>query len=501
MGFFMGSCASPTADVNLAPIYLRSSTPDWQTVEIMGGIGRFKEDQGTTTWALNPLFWRQRRPDGHVEADFLALLGRYEYVPGRDRSKTRLFPLFWYESERRPDGVQDTDWMAFPFFAGGSSSDGEEDYFAVFPFYGKLKNWLTWDEVTFILFPIFARTKKEPGVTHTHWLWPFYGRKEGAATGWHLWPFYGTSARPGKSNRTYVLWPFWNKSVENKNHPEERRSWFLFPLMGRTEQGDYVATTFFWPFLGRAERPSTDYYSWAVWPILKFEEGGNDATGQPSQRKVKRFWPFYLHYEDEQTSYSSWLVPIFWKRHDEFGDMERDGYYAVPLWWQLKTKRFDDVDGDGSPDVTSTETLTRFWPFFANQAEQDFWDLSADEPQPLAVEDGSHGHTEAPYFGEAVARNFTRPLAVWQQHQQEPKSPKVERAFLGLYHSIESGGHRRWSIPILGGQWTEPNGARHHSYLFGLLRWQSGGSNAGLQTPAFPGPGWPDLRRRQPEAP
>ena len=181
--------------------------------------------------AVNPLFWRQRRPDGHVEADFLSLLGRFEYVPDRNRSKTRLFPLFWYESERRPDGVQDTDWMLLPFFAGGSSSDSKEDYFAFFPFFGKLKNWLTWDEVNFALFPIYAKTEKAPGIKTTHWMWPFYGRHEGAATGWNLWPFYGTYERSGRSKRSYVLWPFWNQSTENLNHPEPRRSWFLFPQM------------------------------------------------------------------------------------------------------------------------------------------------------------------------------------------------------------------------------------------------------------------------------
>ncbi len=504
IGFAISGCASPTADVNLAPIYLRSSTPEWQTVEVAGGLARFREDHGTTTWAVNPLFWRQRRPDGHVEADFLALLGRYEYVPGRDRSKTRLFPLFWYESERLPDGVQDTDWMVFPFFAGGSSSDGKEDYFAFFPFYGKMKGWLTWDEVEFILFPIYARTEKSPGFsnaegerapgyTTTHWMWPFYGRQTGTAHGWNLWPIYGTFERPGRSQRSYILWPFWIEQTEELNKPEPRHSWFLFPLMGRVEQGDYVATTYLWPFLGRAERPSTNYYSWSLWPILKFEDGGVDDQGLPNQKKVKRILPFYLHYEDEHTEYSSWMFPLFWKRHDEFGKMERDGWYALPLWWKLKTKRFDDLDGDGVPEQTATETLTRLWPFYAHQAEQDHYDLNSG--QPLTDEEGRHGHMEAPYFGEALARNLTRPLAIWQSHQQEPTSPVVERAFLGLYHSVEADGHKRWSMPLIGGQWTEPNGTKHHSYLFGLLRWKSGGDDNGIQAPAFPGPGWPDLRR------
>lgn len=497
IGLLSGGCASPTADVNLAPIYLRSSTPEWQTVELAGGLARFREDHGTTTWAVNPLFWRQRTPDGNVEADFLFLLGRFEHSAERNRYKTRLFPLFWYESELLYGGIQNTDWMAFPFFAGGSSSDGSEDYFAFFPFYGKMKGWLTWNEVEFIMFPFYVRTEKDPGYTTQHWLWPFFGRQSGSAHGWNFWPFYGTFERPGKSKRKYIMWPFWIESTELLNHPEARHSWFLFPFVGRIEQGDYVATTYLWPFLGRAERPSTNYYSWSLWPLLKFEDGGMDDQGLPSKKKVKRILPFYLHYEDEHTSFSSWMYPLFWKRRDEFGNMERDGYYALPFWWRLDTKRYDDLNGDGTPEHTSTETLTRVWPFFAQRKEQDHFDLSQNQEMiPLDPELGLHGHTEAPYFGEALARNLTRPLALWQRHQEEPQSPVVERAFLGLYHSVESDGHKRWSMPVLGGQWTEPNGVKHHSYLFGLLRWQSGGENSGIQAPAFPGPGWPDLRRQ-----
>jgi hypothetical protein len=482
-GAMVGGCASPTSDVNLAPLYLRATAPEWQTVEAFGGLARFREDGSNITWALSPLIWKEKDEDGKTRADYLAMLGRYEYSPDRDRTAIRLLPLLWYEGEVRPDGVYDSDWLLLPFFAGGSSSDGEEDYFAFFPFFGKFKNWLMYDEVRFFLFPLWARTKKSNGTVSSHFLWPFFGYQSGHGQGWNFWPFYGTYEVPGLLRRNYVLWPFFNHADEYLNKPQPRHSWFLFPIYGRTEQGDSVATTFLWPFISRAERPSTDYYNWSLWPLIKFEEGGLDDSGRPNPRKVHRVLPFYMHFEDKQSDFTSWLFPIFWRRHDEFGKMERDSWYAVPLWWRLKTKRFDDLDGDGLPDQTSVETITRFWPFLGVKNT-----VETDGTRP-------EHHIEMPYFSEAVSRNFTRPLAFWQEHQYRKDGPKIERALLGLYYSIRSGGHHRWSIPILGGQWTEPDGTRHHSYLLGLLRWQSGGPEAGMQAPAFPGPGWPDLHR------
>ncbi len=474
-----GACASPSSDIDLAPLYQRTTAPDYQRVEMLGGLARYEEDAGRTLWALNPLLWRERRPDGRVQADYFMLLGRYEFMPERNRTWTRLVPFLWYRSERRPDGVQDTDWALLPFFLGGSSSDGKEDSFAFFPFYGHLRDWLTFEDARFFLFPLWAKTRKPGGTESTHWLWPFFGRSSGRGQGWHLWPFYGEFEVPGRQRRSYLLWPFWQESETDLHKPNPRRSWFLFPLYGKTEQGDFEAVTFLWPFFGRSSRPSTEYSSWQLWPLLKFESGGHDLQGQPLLRRLARFLPFYLHFEDQHTEFTSWVWPFFWRRHDEYGGQVTDGTYAVPLWWHLRTKRYQDVDGDGQPEEVGEEVLTQSWPLFAKQDYSD-----------------GRRHFETPYLGKVIARNLTNPLALWQSHQREAGSDatKVERAFLGLYHSVRSGGHHRWSVPVVGGVWTEPDGTRHHSWLFGLLRWRSG-SGGGLERPAFPGPGWPDLHR------
>lgn len=494
----VGACASPSADLNVAPFYLRSTVPGIQRTEMLGGLARYEEADGASRWALNPLLWRERRADGSVQADFALMLGRYEHQPERNRTRTRIFPLFLFETERRPDGVQDTDWFLLPFFAGGSSSDGEEDFFAFFPFFGTLKNFLAWEEVRFVLFPLWARTQKQTGTQSTHWLWPFFGRSTGRGEGWRFWPFYGTWQVPGRERSRYVMWPFWTESETNLAGPHPRRSWFLFPFYGRTEQDDYRAVTWLWPFLGRAERPSTGYSSWAFWPFLKFEEGGTGELGEPNPRKLQRILPFYVHFEDEQTEWSAVLWPIFWSRQDRFGDIERDADYVLPLWWSWRTKRYDSLNPrDPDRKLIQIEEVRRLWPFAAWRriTPVDPEAPRADPAEAVQPELVEGDRVEAPYLGEQLARNLTRPLALWQSHEYRPDGPRLERAFLGLYHSLQASGHRRWSIPVLGGQWTQPDGTRHHAYLFGLVRWRSGPAGRAWQAPAFPGPGWPELHQ------
>ncbi|MCH2101437.1 MAG: hypothetical protein MK209_05910, partial [Planctomycetes bacterium] len=251
------------------------------------------------------------------------------------------------------------------------------------------------------------------------------------------------------------------------------------------------------PFFGRAERPSTGYHSWSAWPFLKFEEGGRDGAGSPNPRKVRRILPFYVRYESESTEWTALMFPLFWKRQDHFSNIETDAHYALPLWSSWTTKRYDNMDPNADRKLVQIEEYRRLWPFAAWRR---ITKVDLDAPV-IATEDMLHpeeiegDQLEAPYLGEQLARNLTRPLALWQNREYQPQGPRLERGFLGLYHSLKTEGHHRWSIPIIGGQWNEPDGTRHHAYLFGLLRWRTGPNGRNWQAPAFPGPGWPEIHR------
>lgn len=469
----VSACAAPDSEIHAAPFFSRHTIPGYDYAEAFGGILRYGEKDQATTWALSPLVWRREHESGEVEADFLYPLGRYEHDPDRPRTFARLFPIFWREAEVRPDGIEDIDWSVLtPFFWGGSSSDDLENYFAFWPIFGTLRDFLTYDEVSFLFWPFYLSNRKDERES-THILWPFFGWVEGSEQGWHIWPLYGRAEVPGKYKRSYFLWPLAHFS-ENKldqEHPEH--GWLVVPLGGEIRQDDYVATTALWPIFGWASRPSTGYRSWQVWPFLKFESGGKNE-----KRQLSRVLPFWLHFEDEDTEYTSYMWPLIWVREDRFGDIRKDSFYAVPFYWQTRTLR----KVEGEEEVL--ETGERLWPFIRNYEDS------------LGREDFA---TLAPGFdpilnSKALSRNLGFLFEIWAGRADGTHGTRERRAFLNLYHSMEAAGHKRWSIPFLGGQWTEPDGTTHTSLFLGLLRFKSG-PDGGLEEPAFPGPGWPDLHK------
>ncbi|RMH01969.1 MAG: hypothetical protein D6702_10060 [Planctomycetota bacterium] len=462
----LAACAAPDAEIHLAPLFSRHTAPGYDRAEAAGGILRREEDEDGRTWALSPLVWHRRDPGGQIEADFLYPFGRYEEDPDRPRTYARLFPIFWREAETRPDGVVDRDWMLFPLFGGGSS-DGREDYLALFPLIGRTRNFLTYDEWSFVLWPLWSRTEKD-GRRHTQILWPLFGWRSGnGAAGWHAWPVYGRSELAGKYRRSWFLWPVFRRTDEGLDRRHPLHGWLLMPLGGRIREGDYTATTVLWPVFGWAERPSTGYSAWRVWPLLKFES--KPSAGQ----ELGQVLPFWLHFRSEATEYGSILWPIFWWRHDTIDGRETTSFLAAPIWFASRTRH-----PDGGED-----RRWKLWPLAAAGREADGGlDRAVLSPglDPLLS-------------SAALRRNLGFVFELWSDRRRDAAAPRTRRAWLDLYHSVEAGGHRRWSLPVLGGRWTEPDGTKHTSLLFGLIRWRSGPDGTAFEDPAFPGPGWPDL--------
>jgi hypothetical protein len=186
------------------------------------------------------------------------------------------------------------------------------------------------------------------------------------------------------------------------------------------------------------------------------------------------------------------MWPFFWNRKDEYGNTKRESKQLVPIFLWAKTERYDP-----KTKATTVATDVRLWPFagYTKQVE-----IKEDE-----VEHVDLGHKlrvldlgmPGLFDSETMAKSVGAFYQLWLDRKAmvHDKPIHEKRAFLNLYHSVESAGHSRWSIPVLGGQWTEPNGVTHSSWLFGLIRWRSG-DNGGFETPAFPGPGWPDLSQQ-----
>ncbi len=463
------ACAAPDAEVQLAPLYARHTAPGFARTEVLGGAVRHEVHGDDSIWALSPLWWYRRGADAALEADFLFALGRLRHDPDRPMTRVRLFPLGWWRGETRVDGVRDTDWqLLFGLAGGGAAEDGGEDSFWVFPFGGVARDFLTYDEIRFALFPLWMRTEKD-GVVTDHVLWPLLGRTRGRARGWRFYPFYGVQERPGVYRRRSFLWPFVHVVEEDLDTGQPLRGWLVLLVGGHREQGDSEANSLLFPIVGWSRKPSTGYRAWQVYPFLKFVRGGGEGT------ETTRVWPLWIHYVAPDTEFESVLWPLFWWRRDRLEDGgQRRAAWALPFV-QLSRSRWPD-GGRAHAD--------RLWPLASDVSERDGSRVRRLLDPGLAPV----------LHPEVVSRNFGWIWEFWSDRER-PAAPtpwRERRGWLGLYHEVEAGGHRRWSVPGLVGRWHEPDGTTHTSLLFGLLRWRTG-EDGGLESPAFPGPGWPSL--------
>ncbi|MBO45617.1 MAG: hypothetical protein CMJ96_01860 [Planctomycetes bacterium] len=467
MGLLLAACASPSSEIHLAPLFSHHSVPGWDRAEAAGGILSREQTPQATSWTLSPLLWRQVDANGKILADFFYPLGRYEKDPSRPRTATRILPFFWYQRELRRNGVEETDWFLFPIVRG-TSSDGSDESLGIFPFWGKVRNFMVLDKVEWLLFPLFVRTTQEDR-THTFLMWPFFGWREGGETsGWHAWPVYGQSQFGNHYKRHYFLWPFFTRTEEQLQKPHPLRGWMLWPLYGVIRQDDFEAHTFLWPFFAWASRPSTGYESWSLMPFLKFE------NSPEKEKEFKKVWPFWMRTTSQIGQWTSWMWPLFWHHHSELGEVVSESFRFIPFWFQKKLR---------SKDKTLNEEW-HFWPLARKS-------VRADGSEELRIPSPGMAPIVEP---DQLARNLGPWLELWTDRKRQREDWSHKRAWGNLYHEAQSEQHHRWSLPVLGGRWIEPDGTRHFSFLLGLLRWQKASEEkAQLEPPAFPGPGWPKL--------
>ncbi|NOT30528.1 MAG: hypothetical protein HOP15_08785 [Planctomycetes bacterium] len=465
----LASCAALDSDLHLAPLYTRVATADGGTLlEIAGGLYRqHRRDEGDfLEWrTLAPLYGIERQRDGSFEAEHPFPLGRTRVqVDGTGFSY--LVPLYasWFRPE--PDGTSRRLLLTLPGFLLQKTGDGTHGGW--FPFYGRLVDLLTFDDLRFALWPFYVRADRAGRVSH-HFLWPFFGWTSGGGeSSWHLFPLFGRARWEGRYDRTYVLWPFfhWQRNNLGGGGEEPEKAWMLFPFFGKKERGTYAAWTGLWPFFGFARDPRSGF--WALdFPffLVRIQRGPEATTART------RFWPFYSHLRTEQLETHSYLWPLLHLRHEDDALIERDSATLVPFW------QSSDARSKASGETSSWRKL---WPLLRSERQDDWRAGALLELDPF-------------WRNDLVPRHATGFFRIWEW-EQEPAFRR-ERAFLGLYRRERGRGEDRRSLSGLWGRRSYADGGksvRETSLLFGLVRWRVTAEHGfDMLRPAFPGPGWP----------
>lgn len=464
-----GACSLLPRELNLTPLWFHRLDHDGHMLEcdFLWPIVHYEQTvAGGDDFRIRPLYRRVTETaaenlggDGPaVEHQFLCPLGRVR----TDATETshRLFPVWSWRGRTNDQGERDVDWyLLFPFFWGGASADGREDYFAVFPLYADIPQFLGYDNFFAFLFPLYLRLDKE-GHRHHMALWPLIGWSSCAENGhrrFHFYPFYGHDIEPGDHDRRFLLWPFIAWSTENEFTDDPVKSYWFWPLCGwrvAREAGGWMAL---WPLFSSSWKQEHFAVLTLFWPL--FHHYWNKAEDNVTSWWL---WPFYSRTKsDDQDAWTALWPLIWWRRYDD-PDGRTEQQWVLPFFWHVK---ITDEDGAG-------EEHTKVWPLWHHTEKRDTegkvttadWSLLS----PLFVRgDSARGIEEAygPLWEVAVGR------------QRRPGDTSFD--LLGrVYTERERDGESSWSVPFLCSGERAADGSRTLR-LFQFLPIPLGGGRGG----------------------
>jgi hypothetical protein len=280
-------------------------------VEVVGS-------ESVRTDVLYPLFFYRRYPDGSFKWSIFELIN-HEGIP---------------ERISRAGGPTDRHFDVWPVYFSHETGDPIDTYHALLPIYGSIKYRLTFDRLSWVLFPIFVESLKK-GTHTTYTPWPIVRVMTGSTNGFAIWPLFGASKGPGTARHFYCLWPLiWDNTLEVPPDSPEGTApatevGFL-PFYTRERSPEAVSENYAWPFFGYTERTSPYRYSERryFWPFL--------VHGHGTDRVVDRWGPFFTHSNIKGTD-STWIGWPFWHRTQwDDGDIHQSKtQFFYFLYWSL----------------------------------------------------------------------------------------------------------------------------------------------------------------------
>jgi len=411
--------------------------------EVLGPLYYEQRGEASITRAFPPLFsWHHDKSTPHTEMDMLYPALTLDRFGGQYRFQ--IFQLLAFAGGEGSDTPVARRFTLFPFYFQQTSDDASQEYRALMPFYGTLKNRLFRDEVKFVAFPLYVKTKKKDVVTENYFL-PFFHLRHGGdnLSGWQLWPFYGKESRDfavatnhfgdrverGGHEKRFTLWPFYISATTGVGTTNQDSMTASLPLYARLSGPQRTTVMYGAPFgfLHTKER-SKNYEEWGLpWPLVTVAKGEGKAGG--------RVWPLAGSVGNSELRSRFLLWPLLRDKLITTPDMER---YRVRVFYFLYSDLWEKNPAKG--------TMARrrdFWPFF-------LWrrDHNGDERlQALALLE--------PFLAgnKSIERNYSPLWSVWR--------------------SEKKGGGAARSQSLLWNLWrreTKPNGDKQASALFGLVQ-------------------------------
>ncbi len=365
---------------------------------------------GQSEWILHP--FASRYYNAERDYSFTTFLYPIFYSHGTYRWNHWTFLyLFSGDDMYHDDSGTEEDNFLTPLLYWGTGDTEKDRYFSIFPFFGTIRNKLSYSEISYVMFPLYSSWSHKDYSAHGI-LWPIVMWGSGSArSDFRLFPFFSRKVHTGVYERYSVLWPFIQWGVEGLDKKDPRHTFFLFPLYGRKwdERGQMTAHTVLWPLFSWGHDDATNGFDINLFWFL-FQYQTND---DPLIRKFILF-PFYGKYvfgskgsaKDPDGIYSSeysFITPLYAHMRTSSALLESNAHYVIPIVSYDKTYYRKERE---------IETYWKIWPFFSTMRDSNgsfefralsLWPTRSDEFEriwgPLySIVNYSHYENDDRYF-------------------------------------------------------------------------------------------------------
>ncbi len=325
---------------------------------------------GGKVTAVRPLYSRETLVNGdkkRSETDVLWPIGSFRRR--NDTLRWRLFPAFGEDYDVNDPNSRWNFWL-LPLYFQGRTHDGE-DYAALFPIYGEIRDFLTFDRIDFELFPLHA-TFSRSNVDGETWLWPIFRRRKGDQfEQFSVFPIYGVARHTGSEDwtRHYICWPLWT-DIEMRGPYAHGDGFVFFPFYGQIDMDRQKTRMIIPPFFSLTTGVDGYRRLHAPWPFLQFEDSPD--------RTKRSIWPLCGWSETSDHSTSRWfaLWPIFGGETVDYGSREVTRTYVNPIFYSERRKTESKKNGaplfEADNESQDAEpAVTRIWPLYSKRSGKD----------------------------------------------------------------------------------------------------------------------------------
>ncbi len=220
---------------------------------------------------LRPFFLYNKKGNNYW---YYFLYPLVEFSKDNNFTTKRIFPIF-NEKYNNNKTENESFTQFFPIFWG--KTDKNNKYGGIFPIYGKILNKFHYNEIKFILWPLYFSKKRFEDYDY-NFLWPFFGYGTGENySAFRFWPFFGYKKKKNYFSRKFFLWPFFifqKRKISNFQNKWEYTNIF-FPFYIHTFSDNYNYKTFLYPFFRINKRNNNYRYYAFPWPFFTIEKDRN----------------------------------------------------------------------------------------------------------------------------------------------------------------------------------------------------------------------------------